>query len=320
MGDQTAKADAGKEMPTLVETDAIRVMARLEEHDQAALKDIRPTLICKTRRIGYAWKGLFECPFCGKEFEAYITNVMRGKQRSCGCAKGRLSVATKGTHGDSKTRLYRIYHHILERCESPSCKEYKWYGARGITCEFSSYEEFRDFALSHGYNDSLTVERIDVNGNYEPDNITFIPLQWQSRNTTRSVMISYKGLTLSAAEWAEILGINDNTITKRKREGWSDQKILETPVKDSLSMELIPPGIIQAVRAIRLFGVKKYHDPENWRQVEPQRYKDALMRHLLKYLDDPAGVDEESGLPHLWHAACNIAFLCEMEDGKNESD
>lgn len=80
---------------------------------------------------------------------------------------------------------------------------------------------------------------------------------------------------------------------------------------------LVPRRIIWDIAAIRMYGNQKYGDPENWRQVEPQRYKDALMRHLLKYLDDPTGIDEESGLPHLWHAACNIAFLCELEkEGK----
>lgn len=58
---------------------------------------------------------------------------------------------------------------------------------------------------------------------------------------------------------------------------------------------------------------RKYHDPENWRSVEPQRYRDALYRHWLAYLEDPGGVDEESGLPHLWHLACNAAFLIEQD-------
>ncbi|MDD7538118.1 MAG: DUF5664 domain-containing protein [Oscillospiraceae bacterium] len=76
---------------------------------------------------------------------------------------------------------------------------------------------------------------------------------------------------------------------------------------------LVPTSLIWAVAAIREYGCQKYHDPENWRQVEPQRYRDAAYRHFLAYLDDPQGVDEESGLPHLWHLACNIAFLIEME-------
>lgn len=80
-----------------------------------------------------------------------------------------------------------------------------------------------------------------------------------------------------------------------------------------LRLTLVPRGIIRAVAAIREYGCEKYGDPENWRQVEPQRYRDAAYRHFMAYLDDPKGVDEESGLPHLWHLACNIAFLIEKE-------
>lgn len=72
---------------------------------------------------------------------------------------------------------------------------------------------------------------------------------------------------------------------------------------------LVPTSLIRAVTAVREYGTAKYHDPENWRTVEPQRYRDALYRHWLAYLDNPRGVDAESGLPHLWH----VAFLIEME-------
>ena len=79
-------------------------------------------------------------------------------------------------------------------------------------------------------------------------------------------------------------------------------------------LTLVPRRIIWAIARIREYGNRKYKDPDNWRQVEPQRYRDAAYRHFLAYLDDPHGVDEESGLMHLHHLACNIAFLCEMED------
>lgn len=79
-------------------------------------------------------------------------------------------------------------------------------------------------------------------------------------------------------------------------------------------LTLVPRRIIHDICAIRMYGNEKYGDPENWRKVEPERYRDAAYRHFLAYLDDPYGVDKESGLPHLWHLACNIAFLCEMED------
>ena len=78
-------------------------------------------------------------------------------------------------------------------------------------------------------------------------------------------------------------------------------------------LSLVPRRIIFEIARVREYGNKNYGDPENWRTVEKERYRDAAFRHFLAYLDDPTGVDEESGLPHLSHLACNIAFLCEME-------
>lgn len=75
---------------------------------------------------------------------------------------------------------------------------------------------------------------------------------------------------------------------------------------------LVPVSLIEAVTAIREYGCQKYHDPENWRKVEPQRYRDALYRHWLAYLKGEKN-DPESGLPHLWHLVTNGSFLIEME-------
>lgn len=86
-----------------------------------------------------------------------------------------------------------------------------------------------------------------------------------------------------------------------------------------LQLTLVPTQIIRDIAEVRMYGNAKYHDPDNWKDVEPWRYRDALFRHLLAYLDDPKSVDEESGIPHLKHCACNIAFLCELEkEGLNE--
>ena len=83
-----------------------------------------------------------------------------------------------------------------------------------------------------------------------------------------------------------------------------------------LRLTLVPSRIIRAIAVIRMYGNAKYPDggPDNWKNVEIDRYRDAAYRHWLAYLDDPKGVDAESKLPHLWHLACNIAFLCELED------
>ena len=98
----------------------------------------------------------------------------------------------------------------------------------------------------------------------------------------------------------------------------SDQTAKADAGKPQLS--LVPSAVIYAIAAIREYGCRKYPDggKDNWKHVEPQRYRDAMYRHLLAYIDDPGGVDAESGLPHLWHLATNVAFLCEMEKETND--
>ncbi len=82
-------------------------------------------------------------------------------------------------------------------------------------------------------------------------------------------------------------------------------------------LTLVPLRIIYDIAEVREYGIRKYHDPDNWKGVEVERYRNAAFRHLLAYLKNPNGVDEESGISHLKHLACNIAFLCELEDDKN---
>lgn len=78
-------------------------------------------------------------------------------------------------------------------------------------------------------------------------------------------------------------------------------------------LTLVPRQIIFDIAEVREYGLKKYGKEESWKEVEVQRYRDAAFRHFMAYLDSPHGVDEESGIEHLKHLACNIAFLCELE-------
>lgn len=82
-----------------------------------------------------------------------------------------------------------------------------------------------------------------------------------------------------------------------------------------LRLSLVPPELVEAVAVIRGYGNAKYPEGgvDNWKQVEKERYRDAAYRHFLAYLREPGGMDGESGLPHLWHCACNFAFLCALE-------
>lgn len=81
---------------------------------------------------------------------------------------------------------------------------------------------------------------------------------------------------------------------------------------------LVQPALIRADMSVREYGCQKYHKPDNWRKVEPQRYWDALLRHVLAAWDDWKAVDPESGMPHLWHIACNAGFLMQYMEDENE--
>ena len=89
-----------------------------------------------------------------------------------------------------------------------------------------------------------------------------------------------------------------------------------------LRLTLVPRLIIRDIAEVREYGCRKYPTggPDNWKQVEVERYRDALFRHMLAYLDDPDGVDGESGLTHLAHLATNVAFLCELRKEKEQEE
>jgi hypothetical protein len=112
--------------------------------------------------------------------------------------------------------------------------------------------------------------------------------------------------------WESCAGKCQNKDKWKSRE--PDQSAKADAGKPKLS--LVSTQIIRDIAVIREYGNKKYGDPENWKTVEKQRYQDAAYRHWLAYLEDNKSVDSESGLPHLAHLACNIAFLCEMEKGE----
>lgn len=121
------------------------------------------------------------------------------------------------THGQSKTKLYEIWCGIKGRCFCPSNTVFRYYGGRGITLcsEWMSFEAFRDWALSNGYHHGLTIERKNTNGNYEPNNCTWIPREGQSSNRNGNLSIAYNGKTTNLKEWSRILGIGYLKLYKR---------------------------------------------------------------------------------------------------------
>lgn len=132
---------------------------------------------------------------CGNTKVVLLNSLRRGDTTSCGCYLKEVITS----HGDSHTRLYKIYKGMLNRCYLPSMSRYESYGGRGIgvCAEWrSSYESFRAWALGKGYDDSLTIERIDVDGDYEPSNCEWIPSTLQARNkqTVKNTSSRYIGV------------------------------------------------------------------------------------------------------------------------------
>jgi len=151
---------------------------------------------------------------------------------SCGCfwyeTVPSINHEKNVRHGETKTRLHRIWSNLRFRCNNPSCYRYKDYGGRGIkVCqEWSDYETFRDWALNNGYSDELTIDRIDVNGNYEPSNCRWVDSKTQSNNMRVNHKITYNGETHTIAEWSRITGIGWTTIRYRIKSDWPIEKAL----------------------------------------------------------------------------------------------
>ena len=136
-------------------------------------------------------------------------------------------------HGEAKTRLHKIWESMIARCEYEKHPYYADYGGRGITVcdEWHSYIEFRDWAITHGYNDDLTIDRIKNEKGYDASNCRWATMREQ-QNNKRSNHIVYLGeIGHTISEWSEILGIGKTTIRMRLESGWSDENALTVPVR-----------------------------------------------------------------------------------------
>ncbi len=167
---------------------------------------------------------------CGKEKIIKGVSLKNGNTKSCGCLQKEKAKLTKNViHGKSHDRIYIIYWGMKKRCYNKKEKNYYLYGGRGITiCEewLNSFENFYNWAINNGYKEGLTIDRINVNGNYEPNNCRWSDLFVQANNTRRNKYILFKGELRTLAEWCRILKINYNTAKSRLRYSWDIERIL----------------------------------------------------------------------------------------------
>lgn len=169
---------------------------------------------------------------CGKELIAESYCLRHGHTKSCGCYRTLDGNEPRYRHGKVKTRLYSIWSNMKNRCDNPNAQFYKDYGGRGITyCEeWRDFIAFEKWAVANGYKEDLTIDRINNNGNYEPDNCRWTSIKEQQRNRRSNHLLTFKGETHCINEWAEILGISRETIKNRLGYGWDIEKVLTEPI------------------------------------------------------------------------------------------
>lgn len=170
---------------------------------------------------------------CGNKITVTTCNLKSGSTKSCGCLRrdvARQNAKEHTTHGFTRTRLYYIWEDMKRRCYAKERKGYKNYGGRGIrVCDEwkNDFTIFKDWAFENGYNDELTIDRIDVNGNYEPSNCRWATWKEQANNKRNKTAIEFEGETHTLKEWSEITGIGASTIQKRLfKRGWSIEDAL----------------------------------------------------------------------------------------------
>lgn len=182
----------------------------------------------KTKYGKILW--LCECD-CGNLCNATTGGLKSKNNQSCGCY--RKEVFTNKKHGFKYSRLYNSYIHLKQRCYNPNNQDYKYYGGRGITvCDEwkDDFQAFYDWSMSHGYKDDLTIDRIDNNKGYSPENCRWVTMQYQSNNKRTNHRITYNSETHTIKEWAKITKINYGTLVSRiNRNKWNIEKSLNTP-------------------------------------------------------------------------------------------
>lgn len=172
------------------------------------------------------YKSLVKCD-CGKIYSVIDTELIYG--RRLGCHK---CSASNKTHGKTNTKLFNIWQSMKQRCYDKNCKSYKDYGGRGIkVCDEwnNNFISFYGWAMENGYEGKLSIDRIDVNGNYEPSNCRWANVMQQANNKRNNVKIIYKNKEYTIAELSRKTNVNYELLRRRIKMGWNVENAVKEP-------------------------------------------------------------------------------------------
>lgn len=154
-------------------------------------------------------------------------------RRNCKCKGYKVIRGEATTHNSTKTRLYKIWAGMHERCNREKHPHFSDYGGRGITIceEWNDFSKFKEWANENGYSENLTLDRIDNNGNYESSNCRWVTMKEQQNNKRNSHFLEYAGEMHTITEWAEKTGISKTTLRMRIQSGWTVEEALTKPIR-----------------------------------------------------------------------------------------
>ena len=205
----------------------------------ALLKDETGNRYGKLLVVEYAGSNghnaLWKCKCdCGNECVKLGIHLRTGHINSCGCLhKEQLINRNRRYDVIASRRLYLIWHSMIERCENAKSISYKNYGGRGISVceEWHDFERFANWANGSGYSENLTIDRLDNDKNYCPENCKWSTMKEQGRNKRTNRMVTIGGKTCTLSEWCESYEISQVTVQSRLRYGWDIEKAITTPTK-----------------------------------------------------------------------------------------
>ena len=178
-------------------------------------------------------KVLWECQCeCGKITYNCTNALTSGKSKSCGCLRTERLIKYSTKHNQRHTRIYELWKAMKNRCYNSNISCYKNYGGRGIkVCDEwkNDFQAFYNWSMDNGYNESLSIDRIDNNGNYEPSNCRWTDRTTQANNTRTNHYITFNGETKTLTQWAREYSLNVSCLRARIENGWSIEKALTTP-------------------------------------------------------------------------------------------
>jgi hypothetical protein len=189
----------------------------------------------RNRQREWCWNCICSC---GNHCVIKGSNLKAGHTQSCGCI--RIENPPNLVHGFDGTLLGYARSAMQQRCYNPAHKAYKNYGGRGITiCNewLNNSKSFFDWAIKAGYREGLTLDRIDNNGNYSPENCRWATMKEQQNNRRNNHLYFIEGVGNTIGEWATSLNISVNTLFKRLKMGWSEEKTFTTPCDKRYSRE-----------------------------------------------------------------------------------